>query len=295
MVLKKRVSPKRTPDLSYVDLHIHSIYSDSSSTPHDILKAAQEKPLAAISLTDHDSAGGISSLVELAEGSGIEIIPGVELSVTDGKADIHILGYFIDYRDEWFVSQLAIFKLARLERAKKILLKLKELKIELDIESVLEIAEMGAVGRPHIAEALLRSGHVGTFEEAFHRYIGHNSPAYVPKLVLEPKEAFDLIKKVDGVSVLAHPGTMMRDDLIPEFVEQGLDGLEVWHPKHDRDTAKYYKEIAKRYDLVVTGGSDSHGLLAGGSEIGSGKVPFEIVEKLRERKRSPKSDSTRTV
>ncbi len=274
----------RNPVQKNVDLHIHSIYSDSSSTPRDILEAARKRGLAAVSLTDHDSVSGVSSLIEIAEGTGIEIIPGVELSVTDARTDIHILGYFVDFRNEEFASELARFKAARLERAKAILLKLKDLKIELSIESVLEIAEMGAVGRPHIAEALLRKGFVGSFEEAFRRYIGHNSPAYVPKLVLEPKEAFDLIKRVGGVSVLAHPGTLMRDDLIPDFVTQGLDGIEAWHPKHDRDTTKYYREIAKRYGLVVTGGSDSHGAWAGNSEIGGCRVPFEVVEKLRERK-----------
>ena len=265
-----------------VDLHIHTVHSDGADTPKQVVERAVSLGLTAISITDHDSVAGVGETIALASGTPLEVIPGVELSATDGSSDIHILGYFMDYGDETFASELNRFRDARLERAKKILAKLKDMNIDLPVDKVLDIANRSAIGRPHIAEALLDLGYVDTFEEAFRKYIGHRSPAYVPKLMLEPQAAFDLIRRYKGIAAMAHPGTVQRDDLIPVFVEQGMQALEVWHPQHDRGTVRYYIEIAKRYGLAVTGGSDTHGPRAGGSSVGSERVPASIVEGLRE-------------
>jgi predicted metal-dependent phosphoesterase TrpH len=272
----------RTDRRGCVDLHIHTVHSDGVDTPAQVVERALDLGLAAISVTDHDTVSGISETVSLAKGTSLEVIPGVELSATDGTSDIHILGYFVDYSDTSFIAELNRFKNARLERAKKILGKLKEMNIDLPVDRVLDIANRSAIGRPHIAEALLDQGYVDTFEEAFRKYIGHRSPAYVPKLVLEPRQAFDLIRSVGGIAAMAHPGTVQRDDLIPVFVEQGMQALEVWHPQHDRGSVRYYMEIAKRYGIAVTGGSDTHGPRVGGSTVGSERVPASVADSLRE-------------
>jgi predicted metal-dependent phosphoesterase TrpH len=266
----------------HIDLHIHSNWSDSTLTPREIVANAKEKGLRAVAVTDHDSVGGVAEAMAVGVELEVEVISGVELSVSDGVSDIHVLGYFVDHSDEYFVSELERFKAARLERVKKILAKLKQLEVDIELESVLKIAENGALGRPHVAEALLDSGYVDTFEEAFRRYIGHRSPAYVPKLLLSPKDAFRLVEKAGGISALAHPGTVQRDDLIPEFVELGMKAIEVWHPKHDRGAVKYYMEIAKRYGLAVTGGSDSHGLRTTGASVGSERVPYSVLVSLKQ-------------
>jgi predicted metal-dependent phosphoesterase TrpH len=251
-------------------------------SPREVVRISSERGLRAIAVTDHDSVAGVKEAIEEGERCGIEVVSGVELSVSDGMSDVHILGYFVDHTDEAFRRELEHFRVARFERVKKILGKLRDLEIDIELESVLKIADNGSLGRPHVAEALLDSGYVDTFEEAFRRYIGHRSPAYVPKMLLSSKDAFKLIESAGGVSVLAHPGTVQRDDLIPEFVELGMEGIEVWHPKHDRGTVRYYMELAKRYGLVVTGGSDSHGPRTAHAGIGSERVPYSVLVSLRQ-------------
>jgi len=273
---------KRGTDAGYVDLHIHSNFSDSTLSPREIVQMAKEKGLRAIAVTDHDSVAGVEEASRMGEELGVEVVSGVELSVSDGVSDIHVLGYFVDHSDSSFVSELERFKTARFERVKKILAKLKELEVDIELDSVLKIAENGALGRPHVAEALLDSGYVDTFEEAFRRYIGFRSPAYVPKLLLSPSDAFMLVERAGGISALAHPGTVQRDDLIPEFVELGMKAIEVWHPKHDRGAVKYYMELAKRYGLAVTGGSDSHGSRTTSASVGSERVPYSVLVSLKQ-------------
>jgi predicted metal-dependent phosphoesterase TrpH len=281
-MIKSPHREKNRLDAGHIDLHIHSNCSDSTLTPREIVRLAKENGLRAIAVTDHDSVAGVGEAMSTGQELGVEVISGVELSVSDGTSDIHILGYFVDQAAEFFVNELERFKTARLERVKKILAKLKDLEVDIDLESVLKIADNGALGRPHVAEALLDSGYVDTFEEAFRRYIGHRSPAYVPKLLLSPRDAFRLVEKAGGISALAHPGTVQRDDLIPEFVELGMKAIEVWHPKHDRGAVKYYMELAKRYGLAVTGGSDSHGLRTASASIGSERVPYSVLVSLKQ-------------
>jgi predicted metal-dependent phosphoesterase TrpH len=273
---------RATQDAGHIDLHIHSNRSDSPLSPQEVVRIASEGGLRAIAVTDHDSVAGVKEAMEEGKRCGVEVISGVELSVSDGVSDIHILGYFVDYENEAFQRELEVFRLARLERVKKILAKLKELEVDIELDSVLKIADNGSIGRPHVAEALLDSGYVDTFEEAFRRYIGHRSPAYVPKMLLTFEDAFKLITGAGGLSVMAHPGTVQRDDLIPEFVGLGMHGIEVWHPKHNRSTVKYYMELAKRYGLVVTGGSDSHGSRTAHAGIGSERVPYSVLVSLKQ-------------
>jgi predicted metal-dependent phosphoesterase TrpH len=159
--------------------------------------------------------------------------------------------------------------------------KLKGMGVSLKIDEIKARAGSGSVGRPHIAEVLVENGYVRDSGEAFVRFIGYHSPAYVPKMEMSPREAFDLVKSVGGISVLAHPGTFGRDDLIPEFAEQGLEGVEVWHSKHDTATSKRLVRIAQRYGLLMTGGSDCHGDRQNGPLLGTVRVPYKVLEALK--------------
>lgn len=271
-----------------IDLHIHTTYSDSALTPQEVVNRALELGLKAIAITDHDSVAGIEEAVEAARGKDLEVIPGVELSLTVDHSDLHLLGYFINHRDLTLVEQLNLFRAVRLERAQKIIEKLNHLGVELSLDAVLSIAGSGAVGRPHIAEALVERKYVSSFDEAFARFIGYHAPAYVPKFKLSVEEGIALIKAADGIPVLAHPITLRRDELIPHFVRCGLMGIEVIHPEQDGAAQRYYTNLARKYGLVVTGGSDCHGHQKGKLLMGTVQVPYSFLEGLRRLKSSLK-------
>ena len=242
-----------------IDLHLHTVCSDGLDTPEALVETALASGLRVISITDHDTVEGVIRGMEAARNTDLELIPGIELSSIQDLIDIHILGYFVDYRDPEFIRRIAFFKEKRRERAEEIVLALNRLGLDIQIETVLRIAHGAPVGRPHIAEALLLEELVATYDEAFVRYIGVHGPAYVPKYRVEPREAIELIRNSGGIPVLAHPGVLNRDELIPELVEYGLTGLEVIHPLHTIEKQLSYEKIANMYGLIVTGGSDWHG------------------------------------
>jgi 3',5'-nucleoside bisphosphate phosphatase len=242
-----------------IDLHLHTTCSDGLDTPEMLVESALASGYRIISITDHDTVEGVIRGLDAAAGTKLEVIPGIELSSIKDGIDIHILGYFIDYRDLEFIRSIAFFKEKRRDRADEIVLALNRLGLDIQIETVLRIAHGAPVGRPHIAEALLSEELISTYDEAFSRYIGVHGPAYVPKYRVEPREAIELIKSSGGVPVLAHPGVLNRDDLIGELVEHGLMGLEVIHPLHTIEVQAKYEKIARTFGLIVTGGSDWHG------------------------------------
>jgi len=265
----------------WVDLHIHSTASDSLLTPEEVIETARKVGLSAISITDHDSIDGYMAIKELAEEYEIDLIPGVELSMSYNEEDFHLLGYLIDCENPEFLKKINSFQKERRIRGEKMVEKLNELGIDLNIETVKTIAGKGSVGRPHLADALLKEEFVHTYEEAFARYIGYHAPAYVPKNFLTPKEGIDLIHLVRGVAVLAHPGTMRIQQAIYDFHELGLDGIEAYHSKHDRETTKHYVNLAQKLGLIYTGGSDCHGRRGEKVLIGTVKVPYQCLEMLR--------------
>lgn len=262
------------------DLHVHTTFSDGDMTPTDVVEAACEVGLAGIAIADHDEVAGYAEAVTAGRDHGIKVLPAVEFSTYEGKADIHILGYLLDTTNVKLLEHLTKFRDARRNRGIKMVERLREMGVDVDVDSVLKIAGEGAVGRPHIAQALLRNGAVSNYEEAFRKYIGFNSPAYVQKYQLRPHDAFGIIKEANGVGVLAHPGTLKRDDLIPGFVAAGMRGIEVYHPKHNKYLLEHYKQLAEKMGLVVTGGSDSHGSKDGTLLLGSYTVPASVVEEL---------------
>lgn len=242
-----------------IDLHLHTTCSDGKDSPEEIVHSALEACYTTISITDHDTVAGIPLALAAAEGTGLEVIPGIELSSVDGSDDIHVLGYYIDYTSPDFLRRIAFFKEKRAERAEMIVHNLNLLGLDIQIETVTRIAHGAPVGRPHIAEALLSEELIDTYGEAFWRYIGSDGPAYVPKYKVKPAEAIDLIRSAGGVPVLAHPGLLDSNDLIIELAECGLVGLEAFHPLHPLEQQDYYEKLAHKYKLIPTGGSDWHG------------------------------------
>ena len=265
------------------DLHIHTIASDGADTVREALEEARKVNLSAISITDHDSVDSLPEAALLAPEYMIELIPGVELSVDLGDAEMHLLGYFIDYKNKALLKCLSRLRDIRAGRAERMLKKLEEMGFPLEMETLLPGQMSGAIGRLHIAQGLFRAGYVKSVAEAFKRYIGNNGPANIPKMKLTREEALELIIRAGGVPVMAHPKQLNRDELIPELIDLGLAGLEAYYPSHSRFTTNHYVELARHYGILATGGSDCHGANKDNVVMGDIRVPYRIVEDLRER------------
>jgi hypothetical protein len=265
----------------YIDLHLHTNASDGLFTPEEAVKHALKMNLMAIAVTDHDTVDGYVAAKMFAEGSDLEVYPGVELSCMHKGYDVHILGYLIDHTNPEFVKKIEIFRRERYKRGEAMVGKLNDLGINLSMETVKSIAGNSAVGRPHLADALVREEFVQTYDEAFARYLGYHAPAYVPKPVLTPEHGIDLIHLVRGVAVLAHPGTLNHDEFIPDLVEVGLDGIEAYHSLHDRSSLQRYRNMARKHGLIYTGGSDCHGPRKGRALMGTQKVPYSCLMDLK--------------
>lgn len=267
----------------FADLHIHTNKSDSTFSPEEVVKYAAKCGLCAIAITDHDSVEAIPLVNEYAGQYNIEIVPGVELSTDANGEEVHILGYYIDYKNNWFLEKLQFLRHNRIKRAQQMLSKLNELGIQITFDDIFGISGEGAIGRMHVARALLEKGYTSTIYAAFKKYIGKGKYAYVKKYRIEPREAIDMIHKLGGVSVLAHPQIMNQDAIIPTMVKQGLQGIEVYHSDHTKEGEARYLDLAKKYNLLVTGGSDCHGIGKGKVLMGTVKIPYELLEKLKNR------------
>ncbi|MFA5388423.1 MAG: PHP domain-containing protein [Candidatus Omnitrophota bacterium] len=274
------------------DLHVHTNASDSTFSPEKVVELALSQHLDAIAITDHDTCSAIAPAISAAKDTGLEIIPGVELTAEMGEAEIHMLGYFLDWHDAVFTKKLEELCRVREERAKEILRKLGEQGIDLKYEDLRQYGctGTGSMGRLHIADLLYRKGKVASIREAFTKYIGNASPAYVKKFKLSPKEAVDMIKAVGGVAVLAHPKTIEMQgkplkDILGLLVKEGIEGIEVYHSDHTKRDYAELEGLAGEYGLLMTGGSDCHGLGKKKVLLGTVKVPYELVENLRQASR----------
>lgn len=268
---------------STIDLHIHTTASDGLHTPTEIVDMAARKGLRVISITDHDTMAGIDEAIAAAEGTPLQVIPGVELSTDDETTEVHLLGYFVDQASEELASTLARFRESRLERAEKMVGKLRTLGVRLSWERLMELSEGGAMGRPHLAMALHEAGAVGSIQEAFDRYLGRRALAYVPRMKLLPAEALRLIQAAGGLAVLAHPWNATF--LLPELIGEGLVGLEAYYAGYFPDRVTYLCQLARQCCLVCTGGSDFHSLeLMPENRLGEVHVPAECVAALYQRK-----------
>ncbi|MDD5246522.1 MAG: PHP domain-containing protein [Candidatus Omnitrophica bacterium] len=263
------------------DLHLHTIFSDGTDTPGELINKVTAAGLSCFSVVDHDTVAGVGPCLDLASARGLELIPGIELSAEyDGK-EVHILGYLVDFRNRDFLEKLASIREYRVRRVQMIIDKLKPQGIELDPRSVFELAGNASVGRMHVARAMVKDGLVGNIYEAFQKYIGDKCPAYVAGFQLSVKEAARLIRGVSGVPVLAHPYSLHNDDLIGEFAAIGIMGLEIHYPEHSQSLVNFYLDLAKRYGLLVTGGSDYHGDAKPDVKVGAIKIDYTLVEELK--------------
>jgi predicted metal-dependent phosphoesterase TrpH len=264
---------------------MHSNFSDGVHRPSKLIEMAKEKKLVAVSLTDHDILDGFAEMQEAGQSQGIEVLSGVELSCEFGGRDLHVLGYGVDPDNEPFEEMLRTFRETRHKRGIKIIEKLNALGISIEPSEVIAQAGQGALGRPHIAKALVAGGHVGNTQEAFDKYIADGGPAYVPKYKMNPAEAIKHIRDGGGLAFVAHPGIFIErsNGNIDDLIAEGFDGIEVYHPTHKDEVRRRLAAIAEERGLLVSGGTDYHGFPGRDLEIGSVDVTYEIVERIKER------------
>lgn len=234
-----------------------------------------------MALTDHDTVEGCPRMAAACEAFGIEFIPGTELTSEIEGVEVHLLGFFLDIHNARLLKEIADFQRVRQQRIHEIVARINKLNVPLKVESVFEIASCQSPGRPHVGRALVQGGFCATMDEAFERFLKKYRPAYVPKAKMSARHGIELIQQAGGLAVAAHPALNHTDDIIPKLVEAGLDGIECFHSKHTPADSKRYLGFAEKYNLLVSGGSDCHGMSKGKPLIGSVKLPYEKVEKMK--------------
>ena len=273
-----------------IDLHSHTTASDGSLIPEELVRLAKQQGVATLAVTDHDTVAGLSRAVAEGRQAGVDIIPGIEISCLYGETELHILGYFINPDDPLLNPALTRYLASREERNPRIVQRLQELGCDLTYAEVKKAAGVATVGRPHIAQALVRRGYVNSVSEAFDRYLADDAPAYIPRLLPSPAEAIGLIRQISGIPVLAHPAYTSR---LKEPFEQvcetlkglGLLGIEAIYSSHSRQQTDRYRSISNNQGLLVTGGSDFHGEAKPNLLVGTGYgnliVPSDLLEPMR--------------
>ena len=280
-----------------IDLHLHTLASDGRLTPTELIQLTAKQGLETVSITDHDTTEGLAEAYEAAkEFPGLRIIPGIELSADIPGDEVHILGYFLGYEDPDFQAQLLEFRRGRVERAQMMVEKLDTVGVHIEWERVQHFAGDGAVGRPHIALAMVEAGYCQEPKDAFDEYLGRNGLAYAERPKMSPSDGVEMIKKVGGVPVLAHP-TFMNDMEagISSLKQVGLLGMEVYYAKYDDDTVRHLARLAREYNLIPCGGSDYHGLGNSGEPLpgtlGPPEETIKLLEEAAAKARSEKAGS----
>lgn len=264
------------------DLHLHTRFSDGTETPERVVELARQAGVTAISITDHDNTDAWAVAAPAAARGGIELIPGIEMSAATEGREVHLLGYFVDASQPEFRRHLEEQTARRVQRIHDMVAQLGRAGVALTAQEVFALAGEGTVGRPHVARALLNRGQVATMAEAFDRYLGDGKPGFVPGSTVVPGRIIQLIRAAGGVPVLAHPIYLKDDALIAQFTREGLAGLEVYHSSHTPDVILRYERIADELKLLRTGGSDFHGDAKEGLPVGAVKVPYALVEALKQ-------------
>ena len=281
-----------------IDLHIHSTASDGTLSPVEILRLAEKLNLGAISITDHDTLKGSRQLIEASGGSDVRVLSGIEISTTPPAlytvaGSFHILGYGIRLNDPALNQTLETLQHARENRNPLIISRLNAMGIDISLEEVIQASGEAQIGRPHIAQLMIKKGFAQTFDEAFDVYLGFNRPAYVDKFRLDCQKAIEMIIEAGGTPVLAHPFLLQIQDnsrlesLVETLKEMGLQGIEVYYPEHSAEHVEFYSRLALNHDLAVTGGTDFHGAIKPDIQLGYGKgdffVPYTLYDLLLKR------------
>ncbi len=277
--------------MNTIDLHCHTTASDGRHSPTELVQMAAELGLRAIAVCDHDSTEGLDEALTAGRAAGVEVIPSVELSCDVERGELHILGYYPDYADNAFQAELSRLREGRFGRAQAMVRKLAALGYPISFERVQKLAGDGAIGRPHIAQALIEARLVQNKGEAFERLIGRNGPAYVERAKLSPADACRMIRRVGGLPVFAHPfialasGRVLEpmpvEPSLPALVEAGLAGLEVYYPNYTPVLIDRLLRLARQHGLLVTGGSDFHGEGSAGAALGGVYVPPKCLTALK--------------
>lgn len=280
-----KTGPEESPIMDYgeADLHVHTVCSDGTFSPEEVIREAARIGLKTVAITDHDTVDGVRPAQEEGLRRGVNVIPGIELSGYFHPYEVHIMGLFIDIYDQDLTEKFLQMRRERVERISTIVERLQELGVNIKAEEVLDVAGSSPPGRMHVAEVLVKHGYCLDITEAFSRYIGDDGHAYVPKKLITPQEAIQLIHSAGGVSIYAHPGLTGKDDLIPLLVDSGIQAIEAYYPSHTPDMVEKYLGIAKKYGLAVAGGSDFHGMRKQNTPLGRVRVSNEIVLALKER------------
>lgn len=276
-----------------IDLHVHTTASDGTLSPTAVVQYAKNRGLEAIAVTDHDTVQGLAEAAAAGLSAGFEVVPGVEISAEFSGGALHILGYYIDFNDSSLIQRLSVLQNARAERNPKIVRKLQSLGFSISFDEVEQEAGGGLVGRPHFAQVLLKKGCVKSLQEAFDKFLKKGAPAYEEKFRFPPQEAISMIIDAGGIPVLGHPVTLncngeQLEAKVKEWKKQGLQGIEVYYSDHNAAQTRQYETLARTCGLIPTGGSDFHGSMIKGIELGIGKgnldIPYSILQELKQKK-----------
>ena len=266
-----------------VDLHSHTTASDGTLSARELVRAAVKRGVRVLAITDHDSTDALAdALDEAARHPPLTIVPGLEINCDVPGAEVHILGYYVDYAAVWFQDFLREQRAERVARVHRIADRLAELGMPIDPAEVFAIVKEGAAGRPHVAQVMVQRGYVKSVREAFDRWLHAGGPANVPRKRLTPAEAVHIVRRARGVPVFAHPGLAARDELVPELVAAGLLGIETYYAEHSAAQTAHYAELCRQHGLIATGGSDYHGERSGRTNpLGHPPVPMRVYDDLR--------------
>jgi predicted metal-dependent phosphoesterase TrpH len=269
-----------------IDLHTHSWFSDGTKSPTELVELASKTGVSALAITDHDTMDGVAEAMAVADEYGVEVIPGLEVSVTHEKKPLHILGYYLDAADTKLASALSVLQEARDERNTKIILKLQSLGIAATVEELKEISGHGQTGRPHVAKLLMNHGMVRSMPQAFDEYLKKDAKAYVARFAYSAEEAIAFITGAGGLAVLAHPIQVDKtltslSTLLPVLKNYGLEGIETYYPTQKKKMRKRIRKFAEENDLILTGGSDYHGDIRPGTRLAGGNNVY-VSPKLME-------------
>jgi len=265
-----------------VDLHSHTTASDGTFTPRELVREAVRRGVRVLGVTDHDSTDGIApALDEAARHPPLEIVPGIEINCDVEGAEVHVLGYYVDYEAAWFQDFCRAQREERRARVARMAARLAELGMPVEVDEVYALVREGSVGRPHVAQVMVDRGYVASVREAFDRYLAAGKPANVPRRRLAPADAVRLIRKAGGVPVFAHPGLSDRDGMIPALIAAGLMGLECYYSAHSTVQTAGYLKLCQDHGLVATGGSDFHGPKVRAAALGVPAVPLAALSALK--------------